>query len=259
MSTRKLNKKSLKIVGATTIALFSLVTVFTATIAWFALNQTVGSNGMNIKVKEAGSAFSKLTVHKCNLNESTEAKLVFHSEPITNASDYTLSNYSDLHKSEPILLLFKLSAANNNSTATDIENSKASNVKISAESTNSSYTSNITEANHSSFPFSTSVYFRSIASSTNSFPFGNVVTDNLIISSFADPTNLSPSDATAGFNKNIAVYDGSNDSQVSSSATLYYVGVILDYYDSALTYLFSQNIGTEYSLTFSCDFTMNIS
>ena len=256
-----MSKKNIKIVGATSLALFSLVTVFTATFAWFVLNNNVGGKGMIVKVEEAGSAFSKLTVHKCNLNESTETKLVFHSEPITNTSDYTLSNYSDLHKSEPILLLFKLSAANTNATATDIENSKASNVNISAESTNSSYTSNITEANHSSFPFSTSVYFRSIASSTNSFPFINVVVNDLNenTSAFANLTSLNPSNPSAGFSKNISVYDGSNDSNITSETTLYYVGVILDYYDSALTYLFSQNIGTEYSLTFSCDFTMNIS
>ena len=48
-------KTNLKIIGATAVALFSLTTVFTGTLAWFAANQTVSTTGMSVKVGKTSS------------------------------------------------------------------------------------------------------------------------------------------------------------------------------------------------------------
>ena len=46
------NNKTLKLLGATAVTLFSLVTVFAATIAWFALNDNTNGNGLTITVTQ---------------------------------------------------------------------------------------------------------------------------------------------------------------------------------------------------------------
>ena len=63
MKTRKSNK-SLKIFGATSVAIFSLTAVFTATIAWFALNQKVGSDGMSVKITDETGRLNKIEIYE---------------------------------------------------------------------------------------------------------------------------------------------------------------------------------------------------
>lgn len=83
MSKGKLNKKSLKIVGATSIELFSLVTVFTAIIAWFALNDTVAGSGINVKVKEETGPLNKIEIFKLDnrLDDAAPVKYSFFDTP----------------------------------------------------------------------------------------------------------------------------------------------------------------------------------
>ena len=42
--------KTLKLIGATAVTLFSLVTVFAATMAWFAMNDNTNGNGLSVSV-----------------------------------------------------------------------------------------------------------------------------------------------------------------------------------------------------------------
>ena len=44
------NNKTLKLVGAPAVTLFSLVTVFAATVAWFAMNDNTNGNGLSVSV-----------------------------------------------------------------------------------------------------------------------------------------------------------------------------------------------------------------
>lgn len=117
MSTRILNKRSLKIVGATSIALFSLVTVFTATIAWFSLNQKVGSNGMTVRVKEETGRLNKIEIFKLDkrLDESTPVKYSFFDTPAAtiygegaDGNAVLMDDYNPLNPDNPVLILFTL-------------------------------------------------------------------------------------------------------------------------------------------------------
>ena len=132
--TRKV-KKSTKIYAATCMTLFSLVAVFTATIAWFALNEDVEGNGMGIEIKTNGDSFTSLKIYRCITEESTrnllkfssspavyttyedrsdelgeghEHDLVYHFEGEHTGNYLKLDDWGDLSGSQPILFLFEL-------------------------------------------------------------------------------------------------------------------------------------------------------
>ena len=237
------NNKSLKLFSATAVTLFSLTTAFVATIAWFALNENVDGSGMPITVTDEGSVIESVAIHRCILNQSTISTLVFDSSPETER--LVVPDYSELNKSQPTLLLFALSGD---------ENSMASEIKITANSTNTSYVTEITESNHNSFPFSTTVCFKTIAVTSATFPFNNVQSSNL--SNLISFVTMGESVFT-GFNQNITIFDGASMANPPEDP-LTYVGVILDYYDEALQYLSACNTGNELRLGFEFDFSMSI-
>ena len=235
--------KTLKLIGATAVTLFSLVTVFAATIAWFAMNKNTDGNGLNIRVAQDDVSVETVAIHRCILNQSTTTKLVFDSQNSTET--LVLPDYSQLNKSQPTLLLFKLSGDSS---------SMAGNIKITATSTNDNYVTEITESNHNSFPFSSAVCFKTIAVTSQTFPFDNVLSSNLSdIISFVDIEE----NTFSGFNKTVSIFDGSN-MENAPEQPLTYLGVVLDYYDTALQYLSSCNMGNEYRLNFAFDFSMSV-
>ena len=122
MSKTKLDKRSLKIFGATSIALFSLVTVFTATIAWFALNYDVDGNGMMIAATEDSSKLNKIEIyeyvetidkgdednHEYNFSFKSTPSATIHGDSSTNNQYFLMGDYNPLHTDHPILILFTL-------------------------------------------------------------------------------------------------------------------------------------------------------
>lgn len=248
----KNGSKKGKIAVATLVAIFALANSFAATYAWFAMNTNVTGGGMNVRVNNEGQALSMLTIHRCNSSASTDDNLVFFSEPAVTISQSGISdayvamdNYSDLNKSQPLLLLFGLN-----------DGVKASDVRITAKSDNEEYVDTITEANISAFPFSTTVSFKSAGFTTNEFPFGNVPASSLTqSSSFVTIENH----AYSSFSSNINLFTGSGDS------TLKYVAVVMDYYPEAREVLLTNNVGVDLIavnnnnvISFICDWTLEI-
>ena len=119
MKKTKLNKKSLKIIGATSVALFSLVTVFTATIAWFTLNQNVKGSGMDITASDETGRLNKIEIYEYveTLNKDTaNEKYSFKNTPSatvyggdgTEEESFHMGDYTPLHTDHPMLILFTL-------------------------------------------------------------------------------------------------------------------------------------------------------
>ena len=111
------SKKNLKIVGATTAALFSLVTVFTATIAWFSLNHNVGASGMAIKVAKESGRLNRIDVHtlKAVTTKDGVPYYSFNREAITifggdggTIANFSLGEYDPLNTDHPLLIIFVL-------------------------------------------------------------------------------------------------------------------------------------------------------
>ena len=68
---KKISAK-LKIIGATATALFSLFSLFTGTLAWFASNNTVEATGASVSVKAAdGVNFDLYYLHHFEIDQST--------------------------------------------------------------------------------------------------------------------------------------------------------------------------------------------
>lgn len=237
------NNKTLKLLGATAVTLFSLVTVFAATIAWFALNDNTNGNGLTITVTQDEDSVETVAIHRCILNQSTTTNLVFDSQATTDT--LVLPDYSELNKSQPTLLLFELSGD---------EASTADKIKITATSTSDNYVTEITEDNYNSFPFSSAICFKTIAVTSATFPFNSVTAGNLSEEiSFVTIED----DAFTGFNKTITIFDGSTMANPPAQP-LTYLGVVLDYYDDALQYISSCNTGNEFRLGFVFDFSMSV-
>ena len=244
MKSGKKNNKTMKLFSATAVTLFSLTTVFVATIAWFAMNKNTDGNGLNISVVQDNTSIQTVAIHRCILNQSTTDNLVFDSERTTGT--LVLPDYSELNKSQPTLLLFELSGD---------QSSTADKIRITATSTNTNYVTEITGDNYNNFPFSSAVCFKTIAVTSDTFPFNSVLASSLSEPiSFVEMTE----NAFSGFNTTIDVFNGT--ALVNPPvAPLTYLGVILDYYDDALQYLSSCNTGNEYRLNFAFDFSMSVS
>lgn len=253
MSVRKSKKALRGIIVATVMCLFSLFSVFSATIAWFASNLSVQATGIQIQVKTIEGSFSSMTVHRCNLSDSTSSVLKFYETPsvtISNTGSMTavagidMDNYSELNKTQPVLLLFTLNA-----------NTYEDDITISATADHQNFVNTITAQNISNFPFSSAVQFKSASYASNTFPFNNVVVSSLTTqTSFVTINNSS-----ATYNYAITPFQGTNHTIVT------HVAIVLDYYAEAIEYIFSNSVGFESlaednnnAVDFYCDWVMEI-
>ena len=266
-------------IAATGMTFFSLAAVFTATFAWFALNTKVGGDGMSVQVKEEGKAYKTgLTIHRCLTNESTAHNLSFNHSP-ASTSQYKIDDYTQLNTTQPVLLLFPMGEFD--TTTGEYSGALASQIKIEAVSpTNVAYSD--VEVNDSSapnyykkFPFSSACSFRAVAW-TEEVPTNDTPTTDptryyvklseleendprCFISSpqtFVTPTSMS---SVAWNGSSLTLFDGSTLTN-ASDITIKYVGVIIDYYEPALSLIFrAGGYSGDEPLIFYMDFTLVIS
>lgn len=242
MSKNIKNSKNKKIFAATGMALFSLVAVFTATIAWFASNDTVDSSGITVKAMSPGITLSNIEIHRCIANQCTDNQLVFYEDHTSFSSDgtpesiLTFNDYGDFVNSDPILILFNF--------GTEMS------VKITSSTSSNTFGQRIKTNNKDNYPLSNAISFKS---STNVSLVDNkyVVTSLSSASSFVNSfPSSSNSTATKPLTQNITIYNG-------GSVSVAQVGVIIDYYSEAVNFLrdyrFDEGIA---KVTFKCDFSM---
>lgn len=135
MKTSK-NKKSLKLIGATAVTLFSLVTVFAATIAWFAMNKDVGGNGMAITTTRMDGRLQFVYFHSFEDNTPNDDTFTFNKTPFATYqydwadrsldtvddenADWNMGEYSSFDKNHPMLVIFAFDKDYTSSTVGDI-------------------------------------------------------------------------------------------------------------------------------------------
>ena len=127
---KKSDKKNLKIISAISVALFSLVTVFTATAAWFCSFSTVDGDGMDIKPISDKGRLRQVTVHECADIKNINSVYSFKREPsftltynwgntVTNKISVNMGEYSPLEPYKPLLFVFELSGEFRSTSASD--------------------------------------------------------------------------------------------------------------------------------------------
>ena len=249
MASRK--KTNLKIIGATAVGLFSLTSLFTGTLAWFSMNQSVSTTGMTVRVKSISSIISKVTIHNSILDITTSSVIQFENTPIATiniagagnnsmaSATIDIDDYSELYPTKPVLFLFTL-----------IDGVKNEDINLFAK-TNESIVDIVEEEDVNKTPLSSAVWFKSAAYTNASFPFNNVVVNDLSSTAqFADYSAATPT-----FNNSITLYSG------TGSAIVKYVAVVMEYETTAIETIKANNtqIALEYDrIGFYCDWIMEM-
>ena len=270
-------KKNTKILAATGVTLFSLVAFFTATIAWFSLNKNVGAEGIFIVARDGNSYKAGLSIHKCLTNESTFNTLSFNYADATE-SQFRIDNYTRLNTTQPVLILFPMGIVDENTG--DFTGAPASNINLNVISdTGVGYadvdTEDPTARNHyNRFPFSNVCSFRVVAWTEDVPTNATSVTNPTRY--YVDFTSIGESDSRCfvGQSQSFVTPESSNLVWNSSSLNLFngsllpnasstiikYLGVVIDYYEPALSVIFRAGgyLGPN-PLTFLMDFSMVVS
>ena len=267
------NKNLIKIVAMTSLSVFTLFTSFTAAIAWFATSIVDNDGADNFKVRPDSGLLKKITIH--TLSSQNDTNYVFNSTPKgtvtigwegnpnqTNLEGDTaiaLGRYDPLDQSQPILLLFELN-----------EVAPANSVEILAETETDGFIGRVTNADGnplSSVIKSSRTTFLDSPISEGSTTFnvakGAMSGESHFVNITYDDDGFAQIADSDGFVSEQQFYTSTDTSNIK------YVGVIIDYYEPAMTYLFAVNIGNELFdmdasdptkgvINFVCDWTMVI-
>lgn len=267
MAFKKSGNKTLKIVCATSLCIFSLLSVFVGAWAWFIAKRSVGVSNDDFKINNIGEVVSSVEFHTLNqekeidgvtyylFNKTPSSTVTIEDGEGTQTGSISLGTYSSLDPHHPVLMLFEL---NNAAAAT-----------ISLE-TDSFYITDGVELAATNNPLSSVVEFYSFTySSTRRDPtslysrtktvdgtdYYSLGTSEFIpgtnSSSFVDMNN---GEFTGTFNSEVSVYNG-------STSGMEYIGIVVDYYAESLEYIFSHYMGNsllDNEITFACDWEMSL-
>lgn len=280
----------MKIFAATGVAIFSLVAVFTATIAWFAMNKRVDSTAMKINASnDFEKKFNKMTLHK--YVKETNGNYQFDQNPSamytynwkTKETEYKyygedqsvsayMGEFSLINPRHPYLALIELSQA---------YTTNADEGKIAVDfHTDYGFICGLKDGggfnwdlNNTGNPLSSIIKFSSSSykSLTNNSGSATVDGTSYTTYDFAVPGTSSWQhfvEIEVDENGNL-FYDNEdgweNDKNVitcSNGETVQYIAIIFDYYDDAIGYIYNLYLGNEVleqaSVPFVCDWTLVI-
>ena len=242
---KKVGNKNLKIIAATSMAIFSLFACFSAVYAWFAATRKISNEADAFKVESYSGILESVSTHRLVKSASTDSAYAFDTTPIdeemvidwntAEPSAYVsteLDRYNPLEVHKPVLILF-----------TFRDGTPDNNIQIRGDSTSSSFVGYVT--NKDGNPLSSVVEFQSASyATTPTVSNGNYIITKSTLSTpthFVNITNDAAGYPTVaedgGFVSTQYLYQG------TTTNTIKYVGVIIDYYEPAMSYLFSVNLG----------------
>lgn len=123
MNIKKPSKKTTKIVAATGMTIFSLLSVFVATYAWFAMNTILGSDGMNVNITRMNGRLNKVYFHAFDEANSSESTFKFNKNAFATYqydwadeeidiidnehATWKMGDYTYIDKNHPMLIIFE--------------------------------------------------------------------------------------------------------------------------------------------------------
>lgn len=255
------NNKNLKIIASISVVLFSLVTTFSGAIAWFQAMRNSTTGAASMKVTPTNGQLKNLSIYELpqetGFVNNQEGNLIGYSfnttatssididwmagKPIYDFEAPSLGRYSLLQKTNPILLVFEL-----------YELTPANEVTITAladaQYEVSQYES---AANPTSNPLSW-------VSKYSSKVFGNTMSSSdfvISIDSLSGEGSFAQVDSqgtVTSFTRQKTFYHGLDDTLIR------YVCIVLDYYEPAMEYFYSVNLGKSFISDFSKDVPFDI-
>ena len=285
------SKTTLKIIAATSMSIFSLTSVFSACIAWFAMNKNTNAEGAQVSVEPASGYFYKLSIHNAVVVSDDQYR--FDTNPwgtiqienwrtrrlITNFSSDScfMGSYDYLEKTHPVLFLFQLgdySVESYTATAKEpicIKATTETDYYIGDNAAERTiYPTDEIDISQGHFnPLSSVVKYSSkVFASTaalnaikteNSVTLSNVTYDTYDFTpnqltgagSFVEFDNQ---DSYTSFEQEPVIYS-------TTSATVKYVAVVFDYYELAMETIYGVFMGNEVlsdTISFTCDWTLVI-
>ena len=292
---KKVGNKNLKIIAATSMAIFSLLSCFTATYAWFAAKRKAVNESSELSIDGYSDKLKQITFHELNnkiVGETYEqCTFKFNKEPVgkmeydydtntftkTGNTNVVLDNYDALEHEQPLLVLIELSD--------DYGSSDADSVVIAASTKDSDQVfigerivdendeqapaysladpSHIvkTQGGKSFYGFSNAVGFYSRSFSTTDFSSTFSAASTYDFSglnnrkSFVEINNF---DDSSAFSTRIP-------SIISVQGSVKYIALIIDYYPDAIEYIYTTFLGDHtledtYDgwLYFLCDWSLEV-
>ena len=253
------SRNALKLVSATSMTIFSLLSVFTATAAWFDSQRNLNEGANEMAIHPVSGNVKKLTIHKLvdedNLDENTP-NYIFNSSAIASyeidwntrnitsnvTQAVTLSRYTLFNRERPMLFLFELcdplkaSSIEITMTVPDrIDGQENHNLLETNETTNQP----VRALQSSGNPLSSVVKFQTLAFSNTvnyTIPRTSLSSADSFIKMKADG---SPNFQTSRNSKTIGL-----DATVHTGSVKY-VGVVFDYYSEAMEYVYTINLGSD--------------
>lgn len=121
---KKNDKKTLKIVAATSLTLFSLVAVFSASIAWFSSNIETAASGTDVNINAKGGRLKYVHFHSFVSSQSSDSSFTFNKTAFTTyqynwatnkmvlqddevVDVWNMGDYSYMSKNHPLLVVFE--------------------------------------------------------------------------------------------------------------------------------------------------------
>ena len=275
--------KTFKLFAATGVTLFSLVAVFSATIAWFAMNKDVGGNGLSIATTRMDGKLQYVYFHSFDDETPNDTTFSFNKTPFATYqfdwddrslttvddenADWNMGSYTSFDKNHPMLVIFAFDKDYTSAHAGDfyIQGKTTVNDFLGRRQTEGEhvgapyYTLPQTQVNDEEHPTSllmnqsggTDYYALSSVASFRYRAFSNSEYFTFLSNNSGDTLNIPTSTLTNGhaFNTiNNAAESYTFDStpkiyQSSGTETVKYIALTIEYSADAIGYIYSTYLG----------------
>lgn len=291
---KKVKKSTVKIAAATSMCIFSLASVFSATIAWFNMMQQEAARNETLNITSTTGILDYVDFHRCTSiirdSEGNPTNLHFDKTAYTtltynwndntisgDVADLSLDTYTPIDPDHPILAVFALKE--------DYASTIAGSIQIKAQSSASGFLG----ARNGNSPVYTlgdsNVYIKAetvnnktihyyALSSVAEFSYKDFSSTEYTTFSSGSDLSFAVSDLTRNETfvevDNVAETSTFNDHPVLYSSTdndtVQYIAVVIDYYSDAIEFIYSTYLGDttledtyEGYLHFICDWSMEVS
>lgn len=244
----KKKNNSLKIIASTSMTIFSLLTCFVATFAWFTANRNANADGSGFVTSIEPSKIAKVEIFKetsaTHYKYESTASAIYENGSWNTAELLDLGTYSSLDRVHTSLIVISLTEEENYSYTLKTSTSYSSSLV--------SVSNNVptTKLQASDNPLSSIIRFSDVSYS-ESLDYSSSQPSDTNKKSFVNESGTS-------FPENS--YSTSLD--VSSSTSSNKIAIIVEYFPEALQYIYSINLGNDVmnneTLSFKCDWSIEV-